>query len=124
MRRQSPTFTEQELEIMKIVWELGSATVRDVYETLLSHRKIAYTTVMTMMKIMERKKYLTRRLSGRAFVYAPAQPKKQMVRGMVREFVNRVFNGSAEPLLLHLVEDRQLSEKDLKQLAKIIRESD
>jgi BlaI family transcriptional regulator, penicillinase repressor len=124
MRRRSPTFTEQELEIIKIVWERGTATVRDVYETLLAHRKIAYTTVMTMMKIMERKKYLTKRLNGRAFVYAPAQPKKQMIRVMVRDFVNRVFNGSAAPLLLQLVEDRQLSEKDLKQLAKIIRESE
>ncbi len=55
MRRKSPTLTEQELEIMKVVWQLGVATVRDVYETLLTRRKIAYTTVMTMMKIMEEK---------------------------------------------------------------------
>ncbi len=124
MRRRSQVFTEQELEIIKIVWERGAATVRDVYEALLTRRKIAYTTVMTMMKIMERKKYLTKRLEGRAFVYAPAQPKKQMIRVMVRDFINRVFNGSAEPLLLHLVEDRELSEKKLKQLAKLVRESE
>ncbi len=109
---------------MKIVWELGSATVRDVYETLLAQRKIAYTTVMTMMKIMEKKNYLRKRLDGRAYVYEPSQPKKQVIREMVREFITRVFNGSAEPLLLHLVEDHKLSEKDLKHLAKIIRESD
>jgi predicted transcriptional regulator len=123
MRRRTPTLTPQELEIMKIVWERGSSTVRDVYETLLSQRRIAYTTVMTMMKIMERKRYLTRRLEGRAFMYEPSKPKKQMIGEMVRDFVNRVFNGSAEPLLLHLVEERRVSEKNLKQLARLIRES-
>ena len=60
MRPPSATLTEQELEIMKIVWELGAATVRNVYEALLQRRKIAYTTVMTMMKILEQKKHLKR----------------------------------------------------------------
>jgi BlaI family penicillinase repressor len=58
MRRRSTTLTEQELEIMKIVWERDRSTVRDVYEALLERRKVAYTTVMTMMKILEQKKYL------------------------------------------------------------------
>ena len=123
MRKKSPTLTEQELEIMKVVWELGSATVRDVYETLLVHRRIAYTTVMTMMKIMEGKKYLKRRLDNRAYVYEATRPKKQMIREMVSEFVNRVFNGSAEPLVAHLVEERRLSEPELKQIAKLIRDN-
>ena len=123
MRRKSPILTAQELEIMKVVWECGAATVRDVYETLLMRRKIAYTTVMTMMKIMEEKKYLKRRLDGRAYVYEGTRPKKQMIREMVSEFINRVFNGSAEPLLAHLVEERRLSESDLKQIARMIREN-
>lgn len=109
---------------MKIVWERGAATVREVYETMLSRRKIAYTTVMTMMKIMEHKKYLQKRQDGRAFVYEPTRPKKQMVRELVRDFINRVFNGSAEPLLLHLVEDHHVSEKELKRLARLIRQSE
>ena len=58
MRRRSTTLTEQELEIMKIVWERDRSTVRDVYEALLERRKVAYTTVMTMMKSLEQKKYL------------------------------------------------------------------
>lgn len=122
MRRKSTILTEQELEIMKVVWEFGTATVRDVYETLLTRRKIAYTTVMTMMKIMEDKKYLKRRLEGRAYVYEGTRPKKQMIREMVSEFINRVFNGSAEPLVAHLVEERRLSDKELKKITKIIRE--
>src|SRR5215471_8479032 len=107
-RAQGP-LTGQELEIMKVIWKLGPVTVRQVYETLLERRKIAYTTVMTMMNILEQKGHLKKRSGDRAFVYASARPEKQVIRSMVREFVDRVFNGSAEPLLLHLVEDEHLS---------------
>ena len=108
---------------MKIVWERESATVRDVYEALLERRKVAYTTVMTMMKILEQKKYLKKTQADRAYVYRPAQPKRQVISAMVKEFVNRVFNGSAEPLLVHLVEDNQLSRKDLEEIASLRRKS-
>ena len=121
MRPKTPTLTEQELEIMKIVWERDRATVRDVYESLLERRKIAYTTVMTMMNILEQKGYLKKRQDDRAYVYRPSQPKQQVIRSMVREFVNRVFNGSAEPLLVHLVEDQHLDAKDLEEIRKTIR---
>ena len=106
---------------MKIVWQLEKATVRDVYEELLNHRKIAYTTVMTMMKILETKKYLKKSQEDRAHLYRPTKPKQQVLGGMVREFVNRVFNGSAEPLLMHLVEDQSLTQKDLDEITRMIR---
>jgi predicted transcriptional regulator len=121
MRRRSPTLTEQELGIMKVVWERDSVTVRDVYEALLERRKIAYTTVMTMMKILEQKKYLKKDQSDRAYVYRPAQPKGQVISAMVREFVNRVFNGSAEPLLVHLVKEHNLSAEELEEIARLRR---
>jgi predicted transcriptional regulator len=121
MRRRSPTLTEQELEIMKIVWERDTVTVRDVYEALLERRKVAYTTVMTMMKILEQKQYLTKNQAERAYVYRPAQPKRQVIGAMVRDFVNRVFNGSAEPLLVHLVEEHNLSREDLEEIAHLRR---
>jgi BlaI family transcriptional regulator, penicillinase repressor len=123
MRRPSSTLTEQELEIMKIVWERDSATVRDVYEELLVKRKIAYTTIMTMMKILERKKYLKKTQVDRAYVYKAAQPQRKVLGAMVREFVNRVFNGSAEPLLVHLVEEHNLSTEDLQEIADLRRRS-
>jgi BlaI family transcriptional regulator, penicillinase repressor len=123
MRRKSRTLTEQELEIMKIVWERDSATVRDVYEALLERRKVAYTTVMTMMKILEQKKYLKKTLADRAYVYRPTQPKRQVIGDMVRDFVDRVFNGSAEPLLLHLVEEHDLSSEELEEIARLRRKS-
>src|ERR1700694_2125151 len=121
MRRRSSTLTEQELEIMKIVWERDRTTVRDVYEVLLEKRKVAYTTVMTMMKILEQKKYLKKTQVDRAYVYRPAQPKGKVIGAMVREFVNRVFNGSAEPLLVHLVEEHNLSGEDLEEIAQLRR---
>jgi BlaI family penicillinase repressor len=121
MRPKTPTLTEQELEIMKIVWSRDVSTVRDVYEALLERRKIAYTTVMTMMKILEQKKYLLKTQEDRAYVYRPAKPKNQVIKGMVREFVNRVFNGSAEPLLLHLMEDQRLSKRELEEITRMIR---
>jgi predicted transcriptional regulator len=121
MWRKSTTLTEQELEIMKVVWERESATVRDVYETLLERRKVAYTTVMTMMKILEQKKYLKRTQADRAYVYRPAQPKRLVVGAMVSDFINRVFNGATEPLLVHLVEEHDLSPEELEEIARLRR---
>jgi predicted transcriptional regulator len=122
MSSRKPVLTSQELEIMKIVWKSGASTVRGVYEDLLDRRKIAYTTVMTMMNILEQKGYLKKTQKDRAYVYQATRPQKQVIRGMVREFVDRVFNGSAEPLLLHLVEDRRLSEDDLDEIRRLMRE--
>src|SRR5260370_31080135 len=123
MLSRKPVLTAQELEIMKVVWRSGASTVRDVYETLLEHRKIAYTTVMTMMNILEQKGYLKKSSKDRAYVYQATRPQKQVIRGMVREFVDRVFNGSAGPLLLHLVEDPRVSEQDPEEVRPMIRES-
>ena len=107
---------------MKVVWSRGPATVRDVYEALLEERKIAYTTVMTMMNVLERKGHLRKRAEGRSFLYRPTRPQRQVVGSMVREFVKRVFGGSAAPLLAHLVEEEGLTPEELDALAKRIRE--
>lgn len=123
MKPASATLTPQELEIMKVVWQKGEATVRDVYEDLLERRKIAYTTVMTMMKVLEGKGHLKKRQDDRAYVYRPTRPEAAVVRGMVREFVDRLFDGAAHPLLVHLVKDRRLTKKELEELARTIREA-
>jgi BlaI family penicillinase repressor len=124
MRRPSPTLTPQELEIMKIVWQKREAKVRDVYETLLERRKVAYTTVMTMMKILEAKGHLRKRREEKAYVYCPTRPEGVVLRSMVREFINRVFNGSAQPMLVHLLKDRRLTEEEIEELARLIKESE
>jgi len=68
MRKPSPTLTPQELELMKLVWARGQASVRDVYEALLTQRRIAYTTVMTMLNVLEKKGHLRKKAAGRSFV--------------------------------------------------------
>src|SRR5512138_933995 len=115
MRPRNGTLTPQELEIMKIVWKAGQTTVRDVYEALREQRKVAYTTVLTMMKILEGKGYLSKDVEERAHVYRPTRPEQTVVRSMVRDFVDRVFNGSAQPLLLHLVKDRKLTAREIEE---------
>jgi BlaI family penicillinase repressor len=124
MRPKSKTLTEQELEIMKIVWHHQVCTVRDVYEALLERRKIAYTTVMTMMNILEEKGYLKKRAEAKAYVYQPRKTKAKVIQGIVEDFVKRVFNGSAQPLLVQLVKDRHLSERDLEEIVRQIKEAE
>jgi predicted transcriptional regulator len=122
MRQPSPTLTPHELEIMKAVWSRGHATVRDVYEAILEERKVAYTTVMTMMNVLEKKGHLRKKADGRSFLYRPTRPQRQVVSSMVREFVERVFGGSAGPLLAHLVDEERLTPEELESLAKRIKE--
>jgi predicted transcriptional regulator len=124
MRTPHPTLTPQELPIMKVVWKLETATVRDVYEALRESRRIAYTTVMTMMRILEDKGYLTKTLVERAHVYAPATPRQQVLGGMVRDFVERVFDGAPGGLLLHLAKDNKLTEKQRRIVKRLIEEID
>ena len=124
MRKPEATLTTQELAIMKIVWRLGHATVRDVYHALLENRHIAYTTVMTMMNVLETKGHLKKDTADRAYRYQPARPEQAVVTAMVREFVSRVFDGASRPLLLHLVKDRRLTAKERDALLRLIDEAD
>jgi BlaI family penicillinase repressor len=124
MRTPHPTLTPQELAIMKVVWGLKDATVRQVYETLRDKRPIAYTTVMTMMKILEEKGYLKKALVDRAHVYKPAKPRQQVVAAMVRDFLDRVFDGVPDRLLVHLARDNKLTEKQKRILTQLIEEID
>ena len=122
MRTPNTTLTPQELAIMKVVWKLETATVRDVFEHLQSRRPVAYTTVQTMMKILEQKGYVTKTRDDRAFVYRATRPRSEVIGGMVREFVDRVFDGASRPMLLHLVKQTKLSEKERKALLRAIEE--
>lgn len=108
---------------MKVVWRLKDASVRDVYETLRERRPVAYTTVMTMMGTLEGKGYLKKALDGRAYRYRPAIPERRVVTAMVREFVERVFDGSTGPLLAHLAASTDLSDAERKELRRLIDEA-
>lgn len=121
MRPRSSTLTDHELELMRIIWERGEATVRDVYEDLLRRRRIAYTTVMTTMKTLEQKGYLRSSQQNRAFLYRPAQAKAKVMKDLVRHFIDRVFEGSAQPLLVHLLKERHISESDVAYIGRLVR---
>jgi BlaI family transcriptional regulator, penicillinase repressor len=120
MRRKSETLTGQELEIMKVIWPRGQATVREVYDELKTRRAVAYTTVQTMMNILETKGHLKREPGEKAHVYAPIRAQQLVVRSMVREFVNRVFDGSARPLLVHLLKEKGLTDRERRELQKLL----
>jgi predicted transcriptional regulator len=122
MRSQQSTLTQQELAIMKVIWRLEKATVREVYEALLESRQIAYTTVMTMMGILEKKGYLKKSLADRAHVYTPVKKRQQVVGAMVRDFVERVFDGASDSLLLALAKDNKLTDKQKRIVKQLIEE--
>jgi len=115
-----PGLGAQELAIMKVVWRHGDVSVREVYETLRERRPVAYTTVMTMMNTLEGKGYLKKALDGRAYRYRPALPEQRVVRAMVREFVERVFDGASAALVAHLVSRRRLSDDEREELRRLI----
>lgn len=124
MRKPTATLTPQELAIMKVVWRLQKATVRDVYASLREQRPIAYTTVMTMMRILEEKGYLKKTLADRAHVFRPAKPRHQVVGAMVRDFVDRVFDGASDSLLVHLARDNRLTDKQRQIVKRLIEDSE
>ena len=107
---------------MKVVWSLDKATVRDVYEAMRDTRPVAYTTVMTMMKILEDKGYLKKTLVDRAHVYRPAQRRQRVIGAMVRDFLDRVFDGASDSLLVHLAKDNKLTEKQRRIVKQLIEE--
>jgi predicted transcriptional regulator len=124
MATQNTNLTPQELAIMKVVWSRQEATVRDVYEAMRATRPVAYTTVMTMMKILEEKGHLKRTLVERAHVYRPMRPRQQVVGAMLRDFVDRVFDGAPHSLLLHLAKDSKLTARQRQVVKQLLEEMD
>jgi len=109
---------------MKVVWRRDEATVRDVYEALRETRPVAYTTVMTMMRILQEKGYLTKVAEEKAHVYRPAKPRQEVLGGMVREFLDRVFDGASDPLLLHLARDNKLTAKQKRVVKQLLEDKE
>src|SRR5690349_18083352 len=122
-RPKSPSLTEGELRIMQILWDKQKATVAEVTEALKGEADLAYTTVLTLMQILERKGYLVHEKSGRAFVYEPRIGKQDASREAVRNVIRRFFNGSPSLLVLNILEEGKITGKALKQLRQKIDES-
>jgi predicted transcriptional regulator len=118
-RKQSPTLTEAELPIMDILWQKGSAVVTDVVVGL-ANSAVAYNTVLTTLRILERKGYVRHTKEGRAFVYHPVVERGEASRKAVRNLVKRFFQDSPELLILNVLEDEQLAESELDRLKRLI----
>ncbi len=110
--------TERELDVMSVLWERGSGTVTEVRDAL--HDELAYTTVLTVLRILEAKGHVRHEGEGRAHRYYALVPEHVARRGAVRQLVDRFFSGSPELLLTQLVDDRTLSRADLQRLRRLL----
>jgi predicted transcriptional regulator len=121
-RRKSETLTAGELPLMQVLWRQGSATVGELAESLAKDKAVAYNTVLTLMRILERKGYVRHTKDGRAFVYHPVVDSGEASRTAVRQLLSRFFNGSPELLVLNLLRDEALDGSELDRLRRLIEE--
>jgi predicted transcriptional regulator len=122
-RNKSPHLTDAELRLMEIVWAKGAATVSDVVEGLPEDVPLAYSTVLTTLRILENKGYLRHTKDGRAFVYKPILGRTQARQSAVTHLLRRFFEGSPELLMLSLIEGKKIDAKELRRLRKRIEEA-
>ena len=113
-----PALSDAQLEVMSVVWDLGEASVADVWRVLSESRKIARNTVQTTLVRLEEKGYLRHRTVGNAFRYSATVARENTVRTMLRSLLNGAFQGSTEGLLMALLEDSPPSEEELKRIRK------
>ena len=122
MDDEGTTLTKLELDLMQVIWRRGESTVGEVQEAL--EQQLAYTTVQTMLNILERKKKLKRERQGRAFVYSAVVSEQKALSHALRDLIDRMFGGSSEELVMSLVKSRQLNAKKLAKLAKRLEEGE
>ena len=123
-RSKSPTLTEAELRLMEIIWDKGQATVGDVVDLLPKGRALAYNTVLTTLRILEKKGYLSHEKDGRAFVFGPIVDRTRERRTALRYVMSRFFENSPELLVLNLLENEKLEPGEIERLRKLIDESE
>lgn len=119
-KRKSRQLTPLELEIMKVLWAASPATVQAVQQALPGEPRLAYTTVQTMLNVLFRKGKVKRTLRGRAFEYRPAVSREKAAGVAIRDIIDRLFGGSAESLVMSLVENRHLAPEKLARLTTLI----
>lgn len=121
-RRKSPTLTEVELELMDVLWTKGSATVGEIVEALPEER-LAYSSVLTMMRILEQKGYVTHEKESRAFIYRPLVDRQQAQKNVLGYLLKRFFNNSPELLVVNLLEHEEVGAAEIKRLKHLIEKS-
>ena len=123
-RKKSPNLTEGELRLMNVLWKKGSATVGDVAASLTDDPPLAYSTVLTTLRILEGKGYLRHTKKARAFVYEPVVAQEEARRTALGYLVNRFFGGSSELLVVNLLKEETISRAELRRIRKMIAEGE
>ena len=119
-RKTSDPLTPLELEIMKVLWETGPAPVQTVQERLAPERKLAYNTVQTMLNVLLRKGKVKRALRDKAYFYSPAVSRREVVGKAVGDLLEKMFGGSAEGLVMSLLETKRLTPEKLARLNRLV----
>ena len=109
-----------ETEILRLIWQMGSGTVQQVCGKLPHKRRIAYATVQTLLRRLEKKGYLSHETKGKAHVFSPAAKREEVIKRTVSDFVDRLFGGDPVPLMLYLVNHSKLDADDIKRLKKLM----
>jgi predicted transcriptional regulator len=120
-RKPSAVFTDREMEIMRIVWQLGEATVKDIQERLPGDQH--YNSVLTIVRVLERKGHLVHRAVGKTYIYAAGESKDKVRARLLRHVIDQVFGGSAASVVLNLVEAGDLTRADLDEIRSKIRKA-
>jgi|ERR1700722_1734277 predicted transcriptional regulator len=123
-RKRTSGLTDAELRLMDVLWQIGSGTVTDVSAALPKDVRLAYSSVLTTLRILETKGYLRHRKEGRAYIYEPVLAREQVRAHAVTHLLSRFFENSPGQLALNLVEDRKISAKELKRLRRLIEEAE
>ena len=118
--KQSPTLTEAELRIMDVLWLKGAATVQQVLDWLPDKPALAYNSVLTTVRILEKKGYVQHVKDGRAHIYEPLVGRQEATRSEIRHLVGRFFRDSHEALVLNILEDNELEAAELKRLREML----
>jgi predicted transcriptional regulator len=122
-RKRSLTLTDAESRVMSVLWQRETATVGDVVATLRQDRVVTYSTVQTILRILETKGYVTHEKVARAFVYRPAVDERQARQRALKHLAARLFNGSPSLLVLNVLEDEAIDRTELRRLKKLIRDA-
>jgi len=120
MGRKLPSLSPSETEILRLLWKLKEATVQQVCEKLPARRTIAYATVQTLLRRLEKKGYIKHRTEGKAHVFHPAVESEHVIKRSVNDFLERLFGGDPIPLVQHLAEHGKIGTEDLERLKKLI----
>lgn len=119
-QKRLPALSPSETEILRLVWQVGKATVQEVCDSLPARRRIAYATVQTLLRRLEKKGYLKHDIRGKAHVFSPAVKQEAVIKRSVGDFLERLFGGDPIPLMQYLAEHGKIGAEDIEKLKRLV----